>query len=538
MRKIFVLDTRKEMIEDLETLAVIKSLDGDIDLYCASNIEDFEKLFNTSGTPDMIFLSSKAITDYENNIDCHGINTAYYGRNKQELMDGAVCGVGTIGIVKNCNDFYAKINKEPRMFESKQESAKKEKDPDVPKEETFPKNLNDLATETPKKEITEEEIKEEKKEPQKQERKVYKPMATLYEDDDLEIMEDDTQLYSAPVEEDKEEKHTEISKAESYENNNQSHLKKKVENVKEEYEEEDYVKKELKKDLCIEKKRTKVISVYSAKGGVGKTTIATELATYLSLIDLGRRKVRAVIVDYNIDFGDVRSTLDAKTDKSLTYWATEIMELINKGNDAASIEYSRKEIEDYLYIDNRSGLYVLPAPITNVDSMNIDSIALEVILDNIVRNGEFDYVICDTGNNTRDSTMIAMEKSDIILMIATQNVNTANCDDAFIKTMKAIDFDLSNVKLVINWILPEKATKISVQEIIEHYKDFNCVGKLNYNTDVTVATNIGKPLALDPSNAFTKQMKTIVACVTQMSEFTEAIPQKKGFFGLFSRKKK
>lgn len=281
------------------------------------------------------------------------------------------------------------------------------------------------------------------------------------------------------------------------------------------------------------------MAVYSAKGGVGKTTIAAELAMYLSLVDLGPRKLRVCIVDYNIDFGDVKSTLGMeKSSKSVTYWADEIQEFLGKGVDPNSIVYTKQEMEDYMVQSDKSELWILPAPVSNEDSMGIESEALRVILRNLKENGEFDYIVCDTGNNTRDSTMIALENANTILMIMTQNVNTANCDISFMKTMETIDFDMSNTRLVINNIVPQKLTGISVEEI-ENYFPFECVGKIHYNPDVIKATNLGEPLALNPSHEFTKQMKDIVAYVLDDDSMkTDPKPEKKGLFGFLKKKKK
>lgn len=119
-------------------------------------------------------------------------------------------------------------------------------------------------------------------------------------------------------------------------------------------------------------------------------------------------------MDYNIDFGDVRSTLHIENDKfNLTHWAEEVQELLEKGKAPEEISFSREEIESFLTVSKKSGLYVLTAPHTNEDSMGIESEALSIILDNLIRNGGFDYIICDTGNNTRDSTMIALEHADL-----------------------------------------------------------------------------------------------------------------------------
>ena len=183
----------------------------------------------------------------------------------------------------------------------------------------------------------------------------------------------------------------------------------------------------------------------------------------------------------------------------------------------------------------------MPAPFSNEDSALIEADELEIILKNLKEYGEFDYIICDTGNNTRDSTMIALRNADLILMIMTQNINTANCDKSFMNTMETVNFDLSNTRLVINNIVPQKLTGMSVQEI-EDYFPFECVGRIKYNPDVIRATNLGEPLAFDPSHEFTKQMKEIVAFVLNddslKDEELETKADKKGLFGFLFKKKK
>ena len=133
--------------------------------------------------------------------------------------------------------------------------------------------------------------------------------------------------------------------------------------------------------------------------------------------------------------------------------------------------------------------------------------------------------------------MIALINADTILMLVDQNINTAVCDDAFLQTMKAIDMDTRNTKLVVNRIMPSRSTRISVDEVLGHFP-FECVGQIDFSTDVIKATNLGEPLTLKyPNHEFTKQMRKTVAYIIGDSEF-EQDTGKKGIFGKFFKRKK
>jgi len=275
---------------------------------------------------------------------------------------------------------------------------------------------------------------------------------------------------------------------------------------------------------------TKVITVYAAKGGVGKTSIATELAVCLALTSNGRRRFRVCIVDYNIDFGDVATTLEFKDDgPNMSYWAAEIREMIERGDDPDSIQFMKAEMEKhYLQQMKDTGLYALCAPVTHEDSMLIKPAELEIMLRNITKNGKFDFVICDTGNNTRDSTIVALDQSEYVLLVATQDVTTANCNASVLRTLQEAGFDTDKVRLVINNAMSSRETGISVQEVEETFS-YPCVCRIKHTSDIIKANNLGRPLVYKPNHEYTKQIQRIVRFVTQ-GEIPDE-PKKKGFFG-------
>ena len=292
---------------------------------------------------------------------------------------------------------------------------------------------------------------------------------------------------------------------------------------------------EINRTVTPPKRKTKVVTVYSAKGGVGKTTISTELAVYLSRISIGRGVLRVCIVDCNIDFGDVLMTLKYNPEgPNLSFWAAEVRERRENGESDDEIIYSREEIERKLQVHPETGLYALIAPITHEDSMDIEPEDMSIILDNIINNGEFDFVICDTGNNTRDASVHALFKADEVLLVGAQDVNAASCNVAFLNTMQKIKFDTGKIKLVINKVLPYKMTEIAVEELEQMFA-YPCLARIKHSTDVVRANNCSEPIVLTDSNHnMTKEIRHIAAYLLGQEPVSE--PKKSFFSKLFKKK--
>ena len=263
-------------------------------------------------------------------------------------------------------------------------------------------------------------------------------------------------------------------------------------------------------------RKTKVITVYAAKGGVGKTTIAANVAVCMALTSSGRGKFRVCVADYNIDFGDVCTTLNLNPrGANMVHWAQDVRERVDRGEDPESISYDKRDMEEtWLQQMNETGLYALIAPVVHEDSMDIGETELTVMMRSLIQNGEFDYIVCDTGNNTRDSSVIALETADTVLMIATQDVANANCNDAVISTLRKIGFDTDKIKLVINNIMSSQATGISVKDIEQSFP-YDCVARIKRDEEVIKSNNTGVPMVYNPNHDFTKQIRAIIKYVTK-----------------------
>jgi pilus assembly protein CpaE len=154
------------------------------------------------------------------------------------------------------------------------------------------------------------------------------------------------------------------------------------------------------------------------------------------------------------------------------------------------------------------------------------------MINSIIENGEFDFVICDTGNNTRDSTTLALEKADIILMVVTQDVSTVDSNISFIKACEGIGLGLDKVRLVINRLISSKHTGITVDDIEKQMHPYKCIARIKNEDDVTYANNNGVPLVCNEKHPYTRQISDIANYIAgdNKKESTLEKPKKKGFF--------
>lgn len=181
----------------------------------------------------------------------------------------------------------------------------------------------------------------------------------------------------------------------------------------------------------------KVVTVFSNKGGVGTTTIATNLAVSLAK-ETGEQ---VVIADLDLQLGDVTMFLNMKPRYT-------IVDVVSRGPnlDPSSVHSALAKHE--------SGVYVLGEPARPEDADTISPDQLGQVLNHLRQM--FPYVVVDTTHTFEDRAIEVLDVSDLILLVVLLDLpnirNVQRCLDVFDRLP---GYGAGKVKLLVNRYMPD-----------------------------------------------------------------------------------
>ncbi|OGI21207.1 MAG: hypothetical protein A2287_07335 [Candidatus Melainabacteria bacterium RIFOXYA12_FULL_32_12] len=195
----------------------------------------------------------------------------------------------------------------------------------------------------------------------------------------------------------------------------------------------------------------KIFTVFSNKGGIGKTTIAANLA--VSLAEVTGKRV--ALLDLNLQLGDVTTFLDITPSFDIAYIAAHLNRI-----DESFLLSSLEKYKD-------KDLYILADPPYLEQAEEITSEQISSVLS--IMKSVFSYIVVDTSSSFDSKTLCALDASDSILLVSMINLpsirNTQRCLDLFSR----LDYSDKKIKLVINRYLPnEEITVEDVEEALGH----------------------------------------------------------------------
>jgi pilus assembly protein CpaE len=173
----------------------------------------------------------------------------------------------------------------------------------------------------------------------------------------------------------------------------------------------------------------RITSVFSTKGGLGVTTVATNLAVCLA----ERAPGRTILIDLDTRQSDVATFLNLRP----TYSVVDA--LVNPDRLDASFLQG-------LVVRHASGLVVLPGP-TRVERGQLVAEQVKVMLE-IIRS-HYDHVILDLRHDLDPGTITALEASDTILFLTSLTVSALRSGAAGLAAFRHLGLNLQRVKAVI-----------------------------------------------------------------------------------------
>jgi len=268
------------------------------------------------------------------------------------------------------------------------------------------------------------------------------------------------------------------------------------------------------------------LTIHSPKGGVGKTTVSKELSAYYASI--GKK---TCLIDMDIDYGDDAVMLDLRPTKNITHWAKAIQRNMNNNPnvDPANMEFSWDDIDEHYLLKHSCGLYVLAAPTNSRDGGCVGALEAQVIIENCKKH--FDIVVVDTGPNTSDVTVTAMQHADQLILVANTEIATLSDLGNLQKTLKMINYPSEKVKVIMNSTgLDAEASAIDTMHLIGFE---NVLGVIPRSSNVTKSNDNASLMVLSGSeNAFSAALKKIAGIIVPLDTQSRggATPKKKGLF--------
>jgi pilus assembly protein CpaE len=232
----------------------------------------------------------------------------------------------------------------------------------------------------------------------------------------------------------------------------------------------------------------KVVTVFSAKGGVGKTTMATNLSTHLA-----SSGCRTLLIDLDLMFGDVAISLQRDPGGSIG----DLIPMLGQIDVQA--------LASVVETQPSTGLDILAAP---DDPGVADRVPADLVPELLrVACTQYEYVIIDTPPAFTEHVLGAIDESDLLLLIATLDIPALKNLKVAITTLDALGCDPDARALVLN--RADSKVGLSPQDV-EQVLGIPIAVSIPYDMEVPASTNRGVPIVVDnPRSNVSDSLRTI-----------------------------
>lgn len=220
----------------------------------------------------------------------------------------------------------------------------------------------------------------------------------------------------------------------------------------------------------------KIISVLGVKGGVGTTTIATNIAAVLAK----HPQKDVILVDLNLQFSNSALFFNIKPKYSI----------LDVQNNLEGIDPHL--LKNTLPKDS-SGVCLLTGPSQIEEAESIKSNHIEQIL--VLLKSIFDFIIIDTNSIIDEITIKALDEADTILTVSTLDIPAVNNTKRFLDLFQRMGYSQEKVSLIFNrYTSADEALNSAMEKSID-YPIFWRIPNQNFS-DVNNSINQGVPISI------------------------------------------
>jgi pilus assembly protein CpaE len=249
-----------------------------------------------------------------------------------------------------------------------------------------------------------------------------------------------------------------------------------------------------------------IITIFGAKGGIGKTTISTNLATAL----VRGTGSTVTLVDMDTRFGDVAIMMDVAVEQSIADLARHVDEM------------DRDTVRDYL-VRHHSGVMILPAPLHPTEWRNVTPAQITKIIDLLAQT--YDYVVVDTPGTFNEIVAATLEAASIILLVTSMDIASIKDTALALEMLQSASVSEDKVKLMINH---STAANTLREEDVERVLEYKVFWRIPHDLNVATSTQLGQPVII--TKPFARVSCSIIDLASALSGTT---PEKRGFLEKF-----
>jgi pilus assembly protein CpaE len=178
-------------------------------------------------------------------------------------------------------------------------------------------------------------------------------------------------------------------------------------------------------------RKGKIVTVFSPKGGTGKTVTATNLAAACAKFE-GRK---TLLLDLDLQFGDAAIMLGIEPEKT-------IYDLV-----VAPGELDTEKLAGYT-TKHACGLEILPAPLRPEDAELVTEAKLGRLLE--VAKESFDVIVVDTSPFFHGPMLATLDRTDELMLLCSLDVPTLKNLRLALQTLDLLSFPKQRVSIVLN----------------------------------------------------------------------------------------